>query len=136
MELIVAVLISIATILASWLVVSLSINNVLPFRFGKPKLKYDPRIDVWVAIRKEVEDNYKHWGEQNWAIDAWLSIIMEEVGEAAKEVNDEHIARSRGNEIKRTAHLKNCRNELKQVAAVVIEAMESLDRNELKEYRQ
>ena len=112
------------------------VNEIFGVSFMKPKSKYNPRIDVWVAIRKEVENNFSHWGDRDWPIDAWVNILVGSVGEAAKETVYERGARLEDREVSRIAHLKNCRNELIATAALAIQAVESLDRNELKEYRQ
>ena len=58
----------------------------------------------------------RKWGLQNHVPHKWLVILMEEVGEASQAV----LQRDR---------LK-CRQELVQVAAVAVGAIESLDRNQ------
>lgn len=69
-------------------------------------------------LRVEREHQDKEWGEQNHEPAYWLAILVEEVGEAAKEIVDYNPY--------------NLRNELVQIAAVAIAAIESLERNELK----
>lgn len=67
------------------------------------------------------------WGEQNHEPHRWLSILMEEVGEAAQAANDSWDHRKTLTE---QAYKQECyREELVQVAAVTIAMIESLDRN-------
>lgn len=61
------------------------------------------------------------WGVQNHTPLEWLSILTEEVGELAKEVNEDHFAASIIN-----AHA--LRSELIQCAAVCVAFAECLDR--------
>ena len=63
------------------------------------------------------------WGEQNWDPQTYLSILTEEVGEAAKEAND---ARWKADPLK--THLDRFRAEMVQVAAVALAMVECLDR--------
>lgn len=64
------------------------------------------------------------WGQQDHSPVEWISVLTEEVGEAAEHANlcNWHPT---------TAMFANLRDELVQVAAVAIAAIESLDRNEL-----
>ena len=64
----------------------------------------------------------KKWGEQNHNQFEWLAILMEEIGEASKELID--------SKCNHTNLLINYRKELIQVGAVVIAMIESFDRNE------
>jgi len=79
-------------------------------------------------ILRERERQNGKWGEQNHELPIWLGILMEEVGEVAKEVN-EYSATSFG--VEADSYLRRYRTELIEVAAVAIAAIESLDRNEL-----
>jgi len=54
------------------------------------------------------------WGEQNHGPDTWIRILGEEYGEVCKAVNE--------------SDLREYRNELIQVAAVAVAAVECLDR--------
>lgn len=92
---------------------------------------------------ERVSQNDK-WGEQNHSPIEWMAILTEEVGEASKEAVDYHFK----NPIKFTegtmlnmevlkestqeTRLRLYRKELIQVAAVAVQMIESLDRNELK----
>jgi NTP pyrophosphatase (non-canonical NTP hydrolase) len=66
------------------------------------------------AIIHERQRQDKKWGEQNHGPDGWLPILMEEVGEVAK-------AMLEGSGLKYL-------DELTQVAAVAVAAMESANR--------
>lgn len=67
-----------------------------------------------VVTERERQD--KKWGEQNHTPDKWLVIEMEELGEAARGSFENDLA--------------NYREEMIQVAAVAVAAVESYDRNE------
>jgi NTP pyrophosphatase (non-canonical NTP hydrolase) len=66
------------------------------------------------AIKQERVCQDAKWGKQNHPPVVWLTILMEEVGEAAKAI----LSHDEG----------NYRTELIQVAAVAVAAIESLDR--------
>lgn len=71
------------------------------------------------------------WGVQNHIQIAWLAILAEEFGEAAKEVNELHFRP--GTETHHStavyeAQKARLREELIQVAAVAVAMIESLDR--------
>ena len=66
----------------------------------------------------------KKWGEQNHNQFEWLAILMEEIGEASKELTDCLVLKNHTN------LLINYRKEMIQVGAVVIAMIESFDRNE------
>ena len=70
-------------------------------------------------IRLERKKQDEKWGEQNHSPLYWISILVEEVGEAAKEVLENKHS--------------NYRQELVQCAAVCVAAIESLDRNDKEE---
>jgi len=71
--------------------------------------------------RKRQDDK---WGEQNHHPYKWLSILMEEVGEASKAVLECDFKGS-----SRDYTLNSYRMELVQVAAVAVAMIECLDRN-------
>lgn len=66
------------------------------------------------------------FGEQNHTPCKWMPILMEEVGEVAKEVCEYQF---NSDYFKAKAHLKKYRAELVQVAAVAVQMIECLDRN-------
>jgi len=72
---------------------------------------------------ERVRQNNK-WGIQNHSPIEWIAILGEEFGEAAKEALENHFKYA-GNE-----GLANYRKELIQVAAVAVQMIECLDRNE------
>ena len=72
-----------------------------------------------VIAERERQDSL--WGEQNHGPYAWLSILMEEVGEAAQAANKTILEGHKG--------FEHYREELVQVAAVTIAMIECLDRN-------
>ena len=82
-------------------------------------------FDVANAVFNERIRQQRKWGEQNHTPERWQGILMEEVGEQAKESNEYHLA---GDE----SALMRYRNELIQVAAVAIQMIECLDRGKWK----
>lgn len=74
----------------------------------------------------EVNNQRQKWGEQNHDPSFYLNILMEEVGEASKEIVDATFAEGADNIQK---HLTQYRTEMVQVAAVAISMIESYDRN-------
>ena len=73
------------------------------------------------SIKLERKDQDARWGEQNHPPYIWLTILGEEVGEA----NVALLKADFGKEV-----IGNYREELVQIAAVAVAAIESLDRNE------
>ncbi len=71
-------------------------------------------LDVYTRIVTERERQNKLWGEQAHTDDAWLRIVIEELGEVASALrNDDHSGADR---------------ELVHVAAVVVAWMEDRDK--------
>ncbi len=70
---------------------------------------------IWANVQAERDRQDRKWGEQNHHPYKWLSILMEEVGEASKAVLE--------------SELVDYHKELTHVAAVAIAAAESLERN-------
>lgn len=75
---------------------------------------------VLQEVLRERERQQAKWGEQNLAPAIWLMIIGEEVGEA----NNAALEHFLGN----AQDLDHYREELVQVAAVAVHAIESFDR--------
>jgi len=71
---------------------------------------------VMIDINKERNRQDKKWGEQNHHPLLWLAILGEEYGEACKA------------ELETNGTKHNLREELVQVAAVAVSAIESMDR--------
>lgn len=68
-------------------------------------------IVIYDDIKTERERQVQLWGEQSETPWGWLSILVEEVGEVAKEVNEHDYLEGPS---------KNMEDELIQVAAVAI----------------
>jgi len=85
---------------------------------------------IELMIQHEVDFQKEKWGTQNHHPEKWMVILMEEVGEASKAVLEANPVKSR------LYWLKEYKKELIQVAAVAISAIDSLERNELKEERE
>lgn len=81
---------------------------------------------VSMEVQKERVKQDERFGEQNHDPNIYLSILTEEVGEAAKDIVDA----THGDD--KFRYYKAARKELIQVAAVAQAMVESLDRNELK----
>lgn len=93
-------------------------------------------------IKAERERQNVKWGEQNHSVIEWQAILMEEVGEAAKEATDFHFRnpvkyqsaqlgefKGEPSEEKQLQRLIDYRKELIQIAAVAVQMVECLDRN-------
>lgn len=82
--------------------------------------------DVLDEVRKERERQDNKWGEQNHSPAEWLMILGEEVGEANKAALETHF-----NKTYKTVEndYSYYREELIQVAATAVVAIEALDRN-------
>lgn len=75
---------------------------------------------VLAEVRHERERQEAKWGEQTLDPAVWLMVLGEEVGEA-NQAALEHLMGTH-------ADLSHYREELVQVAAVAVRAIESLDR--------
>lgn len=69
----------------------------------------------------------KKWGEQNHHPVLYMNILLEEVGEAAKEANDIYWDSNKADVL-----AEKMRGELIQVAAVAVAMVECLDRGKWK----
>ena len=85
-------------------------------------------------IRKERERQNNLWGVQEHSLSKFMSILLEEVGESAKEANDYEAIIDRTadycgplDEISKKQHLINCQTELIQVAAVSVQICERIE---------
>lgn len=85
---------------------------------------------VLLTVASERERQDVKWGPQNHSPIEWIAILGEEFGEASKEALEHHWA---GKHYPvDPLRLLRLKDELYQVAAVAVAAIESLDRNELK----
>ena len=64
------------------------------------------------------------WGVQNHNLVEWIAILTEETGEAAREAVDCHFAH-------KDSSIEKLQEELIQVAAVVLQALQSIDRQKV-----
>jgi hypothetical protein len=80
------------------------------------------QIFIVSQILNERSAQDEKWGEQNHNPVEWMSILMEEVGEASKEAIENHLNPD-------TKILDKYRNEMIQVAAVALAMIECLDRD-------
>ena len=81
-----------------------------------------PNKDVVSEVIAEKDRQKELWGEQNHNPHIYMGILVEEVGEAAQALNEFYFK----GEPKELAHH---REELVQVAAVAISAIECIDRD-------
>ena len=84
-------------------------------------------------IQKERQRQTEKWGEQNNSYPKWISILTEEVGESAKEANDyeyllDNINNPTFDSVLLNQTLINLREELVQVAAVAVQIIEKIDK--------
>lgn len=89
---------------------------------------------VIAEVRAERQRQNQKRGNQNHNAVEWISILTEEVGEAAKEAVDFHFGNGEINpklpagENLQRVRIENYRTECIQIAAVAIQMVESLDR--------
>ena len=93
-------------------------------------------------IGEILEEKFKTeeiWGEQNHNLTDWIAILTEEVGEAAKEAVDFRFKNAPKDSLlwspeTEKQRLVNYRKELIQCGNIILKMIESVDRNEMKEY--
>lgn len=83
-------------------------------------------------ILKERARQNEKWGEQNHSPTQWLVILMAEVEEVARAILESQGPQNPNELLTPDDWFENLREELIQVGAVALAAVESLDRNELK----
>jgi len=77
------------------------------------------------AVLAERKRQDQQWGDdQHHDNVVWLAILMEEVGEVAEAVLEEHNARNCGLDVLADDHLDDVEKELIQVAAVAVQWLE------------
>lgn len=85
-------------------------------------------------VKSERQRQNEKWGIQDHNAVEWISILTEEVGEASKEAVDFHFSNGEVNphlkagKTLQRQRIENLRKELIQVAAVAVQAVESIDR--------
>ncbi len=86
---------------------------------------------VLAEILGERQRQDAKWGQQNHAPEIWLMVLAEEVGEANQAAFETLFPRFDKRAAERgPRHLAEYRQELVQVAAVAVAAIESLDRQQ------
>lgn len=89
------------------------------------------------VIQRVIDERLRQdekWGEQNHNAVEWISILTEEVGEASKEAVDFHFANGdvdvklKAGKSLQIERIQKLKRELIQVAAVAIQAVESIER--------
>lgn len=111
-------------------------------RKGLPERAKNKTImeNILNEIRQERKAQNEKWGEQNHNPVEWIAIIGEEFGEASTEAVDFHFANPvknyKGEKVSPSTGiqinlLQDYRKGLIQLSAVIVQAIESLDRNEL-----
>lgn len=81
---------------------------------------------TWKVLREietERDRQDRKWGEQNHNPGEWLGILIEEIGEVAKAINEAHFSG-----YARSGKWADYRKEMLEVAAVAVAAVEALDR--------
>lgn len=86
--------------------------------FRLPHEKRGPNKPLNDILRERARQDAK-WGEQNYDPPVWMTILMEEVGEASECVLHEEFGGSEA---------QNLREEVVQIAAVAVAFLEFLDR--------
>ncbi len=77
-------------------------------------------IDVMCSVLKERASQFNKWGQQNHNLDRWITILVEEIGEFASDVQEDKPVQAY--------------YEMVQVAAVAMQILDSMRRNELKDH--
>lgn len=120
------------------------IEQLVTYKLNKNgKFSANKIEEVLKEVKSERFRQNKKWGEQNHKPIEWIAILGEEFGEVSKEALEYHFkhpvldtegekAIEMVQDIAQKSRLKNYRMELIQVAAVAVQMVESLDRNELK----
>lgn len=127
-------------LLSRWLPDKDEFNRIIKevHNMDKPSFEYNHVKDEYAEPRStgiagEILDERrrqdKKWGEQNHGLCGWIAILTEEVGEAAREACDYEL----NNDPIGENTLDRYREELIQVAAVAIAAIECLDRKRFQE---
>lgn len=101
-------------------------KELIPTSAGEVIVGEDSPRSAMFAILDERARQNDIWGRQRHAWPEWMSILSEEVGEAAREANQTHWGNgaSRG---QRDEMLANLRRELVQTAAVCVQIIEHID---------
>lgn len=85
-----------------------------------------PVVVETMRILQERHRQKAKWGEQDYSDEKWLRVLVEEVGEAAKEMNDRAENTSSVDHSIRRLYLEDLRAEIIQCAAVACAWSEKL----------
>lgn len=101
-----------------------------PYRGADPSAHGDETPILMTAttierVQQELEAIQYQWGKQNHPLSQWLSILLEEVGEVAKENND--LLYERLSDDEKILILTNLKRELVQVMAVASQMFDATD---------
>ena len=92
--------------------------------------KRDIGLQVIYDVMDERTRQDKKWGEQNHSDEKWLSVLVEEVGEAAQAINKLYVDPVREQSTNDTDKWQtNLENEVIEIAAVAIAWVECRRRN-------
>lgn len=80
---------------------------------------------VLIDVEEERKRQSKKWGIQTHSPSMWMAILMEEVGEASREIVDYECENPRDESLEEIHDL--IRKELVQVAAVAVQIIERID---------
>lgn len=101
------------------------LNNEIRNDFDQPFKQYDPLDginEVFDTIRIERVRQFNKFGFQDRSPVEWISILAEEVGEAAQQANEFHFSDNPD-----PKYLEGFKEEIKQVAAVAIQILQILN---------
>lgn len=86
-------------------------------------------MEVLYEVQAERQRQDDIWGEQNHDPFGWIAILGEEYGEVCKDALKMYFGGAESGKPVHHTRIKLYREELIQVAAVAVAAVESLDRN-------
>lgn len=98
-------------------------DEIKPYEWDctlKDEIKSHKWDCILLDVIDELTEQIKKWGIQNHDPQMWMNILMEEVGEASQAMMEHHF---------RKENPERYREELVQVAAVAIAAIENYDRS-------
>lgn len=91
---------------------------------------------IFEEIKKERQRQDEIWGEQNHDLSVWATVLGEEYGEVCQEILEYrfHLNKPSGifPELNTRKYINNLKEELIQVAAVVVATLEYIERNDTK----
>lgn len=88
------------------------------------------RTTTWQITQQVIDERIRQdvkWGPQNRTMIEWMSILTEEIGEAAMKINHHHFP---GHFQGETETLQQIRMEVVQCAAVCVAMIEQIDNGE------